>query len=158
VLVSLMATGAILMGSLQTADRFWAAQGQPVPCPAAWSVWDDPDNSIKARAGIGWCGGLQFEADYVRYVSEIPSLGRWSARADLIDLCVVATHERGHELSPYGYLGIDGSGHEESGILSEYLDNIRPPGACVSWAQSLTKRVKRKARHSKPSAVRRPNG
>lgn len=138
-IVELMSAAAILTGALHTADAFWASAGQPVKCAPLYEVYDEPDPEVLAHAGIGWCGGLGFDRDFVDELARVHRQEPWLARENLTLACVVAIHERAHELSPYGFLGIDGQGHEAHGVLQADVDKIDPPGACVDWARRLTK-------------------
>lgn len=132
------------MGSLHAADQYWADNGHPQVCPAAWSVADVSGKGV-AEDGIGWCN-LTYDTAFVRRVASIPRINdRLIARRNLETVCIVSAHERGHEHQPYGYPGIDGNGHERSGIMrAELPEDTKAPAECVEWAMSLTKNARKK--------------
>lgn len=123
-----IAEDGLLYEAVKVADQFWADYDM-YPCKGDIYVYDEGVENVVARAHVGGCD-VWWSRRYVRDVRRsLARESRMQQRSVLKQLCMIAIHERGHNL------GFD---HEPGGSLMSVTVDHPVVGRCIAWATKLT--------------------
>jgi hypothetical protein len=122
-----VASDGLLYSAVEVADQFWADHGQQTCKGTIYDYDEGTDEGVVARATIHGCE-VYFDRAYVKRVrSELRRYGPAERRETLKEICMVAIHERGHNL------GLDHDKDDKS-LMAPVIGGHPTVGRCIAWA------------------------